>query len=165
MVAFSEAAEAGELVRIATSGDCGPSGQATEGCRRVLGGAVPRLDRLGLGSGAGLGRARAAAGGRQRLGALADRLADVVQRLGAAHVGDGVEVVLRRGREREPLERRAAPRVVARARTPLRQLWAALPSSSRIPRASTKAPIEATRLKPSSAVVRRRTCRCRPAGP
>src|SRR5690242_18161411 len=45
-----------------------------------------------------------------------DRLADVPQWLGAADVRDHVEVVRRRRRGGEPLERLAAPRVVARWR-------------------------------------------------
>ena len=44
--------------------------------------------------------------------AVGDRLADVAHRPGAAHVGQQVEVVRLRRREREPLERVAAPGVV-----------------------------------------------------
>src|SRR4029079_18118842 len=46
-------------------------------------------------------------------GAIADRLTDVAQRAGAADVGEDVEVVRLRRREREPLQGVAAPRVVA----------------------------------------------------
>src|SRR5262249_54044163 len=47
--------------------------------------------------------------------AVGDRLTDVLQRAVAAHVRQHVEVVRLRGREREPLERVAAPVVVTGA--------------------------------------------------
>ena len=83
--------------------------------------AWPRPCRPPGGSGSGAAAAGAGPARGAKPAAVADRLADVVQRLGAADVGDGVEVVRGRGREREPLERRAAPRVVAE-RDPLCQL-------------------------------------------
>ena len=139
MVAVDEAAEPGQLGGFAAAGRDGiHRAQDTDG-------SSPRSAAVS-GSDARVGRRdrrprvrqrlRRRRRGGQRRGRdvrglpLADRLADVAQRLGAADVGDGVEVVRRGRREREPLERRAAPRIVAH-RAPARCTTAALTSVER----------------------------------
>ena len=75
-----------------------------------------------LRAGARRGRAREALEWRrcdERAGPAADRFPDVVQRLGAAHVRNGVEVVRRRRGRGEPLEGGTAPRVVTAGAQPV----------------------------------------------
>ena len=117
-----EAAKAGELHRIAGSGDCAHRLQAT-GAESPSSESDPASGAAcasGSGAGSAAGLASRSSGGRlEGFLPAEDRLPDVVQGLGPAHVGDRVEVVRRGRRQRVPLERRPAPRVGAAGGQPV----------------------------------------------